>query len=104
MKSRIVLATLLVAAMCSTGFAAEFWVIKDTSGKLIIVEEKPADTEMVVKGPFASRADAEVIISGPVAMEGTVEGRVGPAPVAPAPVPAPAPVKPAPPVPPISPR
>jgi hypothetical protein len=94
MKSGTILAVCLVVAMCSVGFAAEFWVIKDASGKLVIVEEKPADTAVIVKGPFVSRSEAEVIVGGPVArVEGKAEGRVE----TPPPAPGAKPVTPAPP-------
>jgi hypothetical protein len=63
--NRILVAGALVLALCSLAFAAEYWVVRD-SGKMVIVETKPADAAVIVKGPFPTRAEAEVIITGPV--------------------------------------
>ncbi len=62
--TKIMTACVVLLAFCSVAFAAEYWVVRE-SGKLIIVEQKPADPAVIVKGPFPSRADAEVIVSGP---------------------------------------
>ncbi len=69
--ARIVLAVLLVFALCSATFAAEYWVIKGKGNKLTIVKQKPADASVIVKGPFTERKEAEVIItqSGPAVVE-----------------------------------
>jgi hypothetical protein len=84
---RILLICGVFFALLSLSFAAEFYVIKDSSGKMIVVDKRPADAAVIVKGPFPTRAEAEVIIGSP-------------APGAAAPVPAPgAPVKPGPPPP-----
>jgi hypothetical protein len=84
--NRILVATALVFALCSLAFAAEYWVIRE-GGKMVIVETKPADVAVIVKGPFPTRAEAEVIISGPVG-GGVVVPKPGP-PVAPPPPPPP---------------
>lgn len=92
--TKMLMVCLVVFAFCSGAFAAEYWVIKDKSGKLVVVEEKPLEADVIVKGPFTTRSEAEVIISGPAAA-----GRVDVPPVAPAPPgvkPAPAPPGPPP--------
>lgn len=91
--SRILLVCAVVFAMCSVGFAAEYWVIK-RDGKLVVVESKPADAAVIVKGPFTSRSEAEVIVTNPPS--GVVVTPGPPAPVlppsgAPKPLPAPPP-------------
>jgi hypothetical protein len=50
---------LLILSFSSASFAAEYWVIKE-NGKLIIVEKKPANPDIIVPGPFTSRSEAEV--------------------------------------------
>jgi hypothetical protein len=94
-SSRILLICAMLFAFCSVAFAAEYWVIRDNSDKMIIVEQRPADTAVIVKGPFATRTEAEVIITGPVS--GAVV-TPSPVPVPPPPaVPLPLPPPPAPP-------
>jgi hypothetical protein len=87
---RVFLACALVFALCSLAFAAEYWVVRE-GGKMIIVEHKPADAAVIVKGPFPTRAEAEVIVSGPGPAGAVVPGPApaGPpvAPPKPAPVP-----------------
>jgi hypothetical protein len=87
--SRIILVCAVLFALCSVTFAAEYWVIKDNSGKTVIVESRPADQAVIVKGPFPTRADAEVIITAPVPGGVVVPGPApaGPHPVAPPPPP-----------------
>ena len=63
--NRILVACTLVFALCSLAFAAEYWVIRE-GGKMVIVETKPADVAVIVKGPFPTRAEAEIIITGPM--------------------------------------
>jgi hypothetical protein len=84
--NRILVACTLVFALCSLAFAAEYWVIRE-NGKMVIVETKPADPVVIVKGPFPTRAEAEVIITGP-AGGGVVVPKPSP-PVAPPPPPPP---------------
>ena len=98
--SRMFLALGIVVMFCTVSMAAEYWVVKDKSGKLVIVEAKPSDESVVVKGPFKVRDEAEAIVtqSGPAGVTvtpanppagGTVPDPAGPAgPQAP---PAPAP-------------
>ena len=92
--SRILLVCAVLFAMCSASFAAEYWVIK-RDGKLVIVETKPAEAAIIVKGPFTTRADAEVIISNPPAGVVVTPGPPVPVPPPPAapklPLPAPPP-------------
>jgi hypothetical protein len=93
--SRILLVCAVLFAMCSVSFAAEYWVIK-RDGKLIIVESKPADAAVIVKGPFTTREEAGVIIANPP--PGVVV-TPGPGPALPLPGAAPKPPLPVPPPP-----
>ncbi len=50
----------LVFGLSTSALAAdEFYVVKDAAGKTMVVEKKPADAKLVVKGPFKTKADAE---------------------------------------------
>ncbi len=84
--SQILLVFAVVIALCPYAFGAEYWVIRDPGGKMVIVEQKPADAAVIVKGPFPTRAEAEVIITAPVP-----GGVVVPKPVPPAAPPPPPP-------------
>ncbi len=61
--------TIVVAvALISFGFAtlsiaAEFYVVKDATGKMSVVDKKPEDMKSVVKGPFPNKADAEKAVA-----------------------------------------
>jgi len=60
----LLIACLVILSFSSVSFAAEYWVIKE-NGKLIIVEKKPTNPDIVVQGPFTSRSEAEIIVSPP---------------------------------------
>jgi hypothetical protein len=72
--SRIFLVCAVLFALCSVAFAAEYWVIKDKSGKMMIVESKPADPAVIVKGPLPTRAEVEAMFAALVAGGGVVPG------------------------------
>ena len=91
--SRILLICAVLFAMCSVSFAAEYWVIK-RDGKLLIIESKPADAGVIVKGPFTTREEADAIIANPP--PGVVV-TPGPGPALPPPGAAPKPPLPVPP-------
>ncbi len=91
---RMLLVLAFALALCSTAFAAEFWVIRGPGGKLVIVEEKPTDAAVIVKGPLPTRAEAEVIISGPAPGGAVVPGPAPAGPPAAAPKPPPPPPPP----------
>jgi hypothetical protein len=42
--------------------AVQYWVVRRPSGVLVIVDRKPSDTAVIVKGPFRERKQAEVVI------------------------------------------
>jgi len=94
--SRILLVFAVLLALCSAAFAAEFWVTRGPGGKMVIVEQKPADAAVIVKGPFPTRAEAEVIITAPVPGGVVVPGPApaGPPPLKPLPPPPPPPPPP----------
>ncbi len=94
--TRVLVVCAVLLAMCSVSFAAEYWVIKQ-NGKLVIVESKPAEAAVIVRGPFPTRAEADVIIANPP--PGVVV-TPGPGPALPPPAAAPKPPVPAPPPPP----
>ncbi len=46
----------------AAGVTVEYWVVREPSGALIIVDKKPSDPAVIVKGPFRDRKKAEVVI------------------------------------------
>ncbi len=44
------------------GVVVEYWVVREPSGALIIVDKKPSDSAVIVKGPFRERKQAEVVV------------------------------------------
>ncbi len=59
----VVMISLLAFAMATTAFAAdEFFVVKEASGKMAVVDKKPADEKSIVKGPFKTKAEAEAAL------------------------------------------
>ncbi len=93
--SRVLLVCAVLFAMCSVSFAAEYWVVKQ-SGKLVIVESKPADAAIIVRGPFPTRAEADAIVVNPPSGVVVTPGPPGP-PLPPPPGAAPKPPLPVPP-------
>ncbi len=73
---------LIVAFGTATSFAAEYWVVKDSNGKLTVVEKKPSESAMIYEGPFTSRAEADRIVTTGPAVEGppAAVGTMPPAP------------------------
>lgn len=59
MRSVFLVLALLAFVFASFAVAAEFYVVKDASGKVSVVDQKPADAKSIVKGPFPTKADAE---------------------------------------------
>ncbi|AFM24730.1 hypothetical protein [Desulfomonile tiedjei] len=56
----MVIVALMAFASATVAVAAnEFYVAKDSQGKVSILDKKPADPASIVKGPFASKAEAE---------------------------------------------
>jgi hypothetical protein len=55
------LALVALTAVTAPAFAAEYYVVRDSSKKCRVVETKPADTTIVVMGnkAFATRDEAE---------------------------------------------
>jgi hypothetical protein len=102
--ARLMMAIGMVFVFCTVSLAAEYYVIKDKSGKLVVVETKPSDEKLIYKGPFKVKSEAEAIITqaGPASTMVTPGGPAGtgtvqtPAPGAPA-APAAPPAPPAPP-------
>jgi hypothetical protein len=68
---------LIVAIVALTAFAfsgvaiatGTFYVAKDAAGKMMVVDKKPANAKMVVKGPFKSMEEAKKALE--VAKEAT---------------------------------
>ena len=59
----VVMVALMAFASATVAVAAsEFYVAKDAQGKVSILDKKPADATLIVKGPFASKAEAEKAI------------------------------------------
>ena len=49
----------LVFGLSTMALAAEFYVVKDASGKMSITENKPTEAKALIKGPFKTKDDAE---------------------------------------------
>ncbi len=50
---------LLAFGTVTMAVAADFYVVKDAAGKMIVTDKKPDDVKSVVKGPFKTKDDAE---------------------------------------------
>jgi hypothetical protein len=48
-----------LAAFGSVVCAQEFFVVKDTAGKVIVADKKPEDAKSIVKGPFKTKDEAD---------------------------------------------
>jgi vancomycin permeability regulator SanA len=63
MKTKVIAATVLLAAFVTPALAAEFYIVQDTtSKKCTIVEKKPTVSTMVVVGDgkvYTTKAEAE---------------------------------------------
>ena len=55
----VVVVALVAFGMAGLAVAADFYVVKDTAGKMSVVDKKPDDAKAIVKGPFKTKADAE---------------------------------------------
>jgi hypothetical protein len=60
--SRILLVFALVLTLCPAAFAVEYWVVREKSGKCVIVKIKPTDASLIFKGPFHNRKEAKVVV------------------------------------------
>jgi hypothetical protein len=60
--SRVLLVFALVLALCPAVFAVEYWVVREKSGKCVVVKIKPADASLIFKGPFDNRKEAKVVL------------------------------------------
>ena len=58
-KLAVILVALVAFGMATLAVADDFYVVKDASGKVSVVDKKPADAKAIVKGPFKTKADAE---------------------------------------------
>ena len=55
----VVVVALTCFGIASFAVAADFYVVKDASGKMAVVDKKPDDAKSVVKGPFTNKEAAE---------------------------------------------
>jgi hypothetical protein len=56
----VVMLALLAFASANLAMAAsDFYVVKDSQGKVSIVDKKPEQATSIVKGPFTSKQEAE---------------------------------------------
>ncbi len=55
----IIVAALIAFGMATAVIAADFYVVKDAAGKMMVVDKKPADAKSIVKGPFKTKAEAD---------------------------------------------
>lgn len=58
-KLIVVMVALVAFGAATMALAADFYVVKDATGKFAVVDKKPADEKSVVKGPFKTKGDAE---------------------------------------------
>lgn len=62
----VAVVALVAFGMVTMSVAADYYAVKDASGKISVVDKKPADEKSIVKGPFKSKADAENAVKAPV--------------------------------------
>ncbi|MGO9116335.1 MAG: hypothetical protein ACLQPD_01860 [Desulfomonilaceae bacterium] len=55
----IIMVALIAFGMATVAIAADFYVVKDASGKMMVVDKKPADAKSIVKGPFKTKEEAD---------------------------------------------
>ncbi len=55
----IIMVALIAFGMATMAIAADFYVVKDASGKMMVVDKKPADAKSIVKGPFNTKEQAD---------------------------------------------
>ena len=55
----IIVVALIAFGMATVAVAADFYVVKDAAGKMMVVDKKPADAKSIVKGPFKTKAEAD---------------------------------------------
>ncbi len=55
----IIMVALIAFGMATLAIAEDFYVVKDASGKMMVVDKKPANAKSVVKGPFKTKEEAD---------------------------------------------
>ncbi len=55
----IIMVALIAFGMATLAIAADFYVVKDASGKMMVVDKKPADAKSIVKGPLKTKEEAD---------------------------------------------
>jgi hypothetical protein len=55
----VVVVALVAFGMAGMAAAADFYVAKDKTGKMAVVDKKPDDAASIVKGPFKTKDEAE---------------------------------------------
>jgi hypothetical protein len=63
---RLIVAIVALTAFAFSGVALAadtYYVAKDKAGKMVVVNKKPADVKMVVKGPFKSMEEAKAALA-----------------------------------------
>ncbi|MBI4963388.1 MAG: hypothetical protein HY913_08925 [Desulfomonile tiedjei] len=58
-KYVVVMVALVAFGMATMAIAADFYVVKDASGKAAVVDKKPDDAKMILQGPFKTKEEAE---------------------------------------------
>lgn len=60
----IAIVALTTFAISGVALAADtFYVAKDVSGKMVVVDKAPADAKMIVEGPFKSMEEAKAALA-----------------------------------------
>ena len=55
----VTLVALLAFGTVTMAVAADFYIVKDAAGKMVVIDKKPDDVKSVVKGPFKTKDEAE---------------------------------------------
>jgi hypothetical protein len=55
----VIMVALIAFGMATMVIAADFYVVKDASGKMMVVDKKPADAKSIVKGPYKTKEEAD---------------------------------------------
>jgi hypothetical protein len=64
---RLIIAIVALTAFAFAGVAiaaGTYYVAKDASGKMMVVDKAPADAKMIVKGPFKTMDEAKKALEG----------------------------------------
>lgn len=80
LRLMVVVIALVAFGLATMAVAAEFYVVKDAAGKkLSVVDKKPADAKLIVKGPFKTKAEGEAALKKIAAGSASTPAKAAPA-------------------------